>query len=53
MSDTVLAVPIERYYDDETSEALMQFSKEEFDKERAENLQFYQRINDWLKTVRA
>lgn len=52
MSDTVLAVPIERYYDDETSEALMQFSKEEFDKERAENLQFYQRINDWLKTVR-
>lgn len=51
-SDTILAVPIERYYDDETSEALMRFNKEEFDKERAENLQFYQRINDWLKTVR-
>jgi hypothetical protein len=51
-NDTVIAVPVEKYYGDEESEKMMIPDEEGFKKERAENIEFYQAINEWLEKMR-
>jgi hypothetical protein len=46
------AVPVEKYYGDEESEKMMIPDEEGFKKERAENIEFYQAINEWLEKMR-
>ena len=48
-ADTILAVPVERYYSDAESERLMVPDEVEFDKDIEINGEFYEKINETRK----
>jgi hypothetical protein len=51
-TNTILAVPVEKYYNDEESEKLMIPDETEFNKDIEINGEFYRKINEWLESAR-